>query len=48
MGWWILSILIGVIYNLCIFNIIYVLMAKKNEIMHKILLKRGFYYEKEL
>ena len=48
MGWWILSIALAVMYNLCLFNVLYVIMAKSSEKMHTLLKKRGFYYDKDL
>lgn len=48
MWWYILLVALGVAWNLLFFNILFVIMAKGSEGLHNFLMKRGYYYEKEL
>lgn len=47
-GWWILSIVIAVAFELLVLDVIWVQLASKTDVVFNIGRKKGYYYEKEL
>ena len=48
MWYYILQVALGVLWDLAFFNILFVIIAKGSDSMHNLMLKRGYYYEKNL